>query len=78
MYAFCSEEVFDFSSGQMTQAKAKHLKDTMCGEFSEIFQLCNFVMVIGTIIYTVDSMYFHIGKFPKPPSCRCYIRSMQT
>ena len=51
MYAFCSEEVFDFSSGQMTQAKAKHLKDTMCGEFSEIFQLCNFVMVIGTIIY---------------------------
>ncbi|XP_035225153.1 exportin-1-like, partial [Stegodyphus dumicola] len=39
-----SEEVFDFSSGQMTQAKAKHLKDTMCIEFSQIFQLCNFVM----------------------------------
>jgi len=27
-----SEEVFDFSSGQMTQAKAKHLKDRLdCG-----------------------------------------------
>ncbi|XP_064490113.1 exportin-1-like [Ornithodoros turicata] len=39
-----SEEVFDFSSGQMTQAKAKHLKDTMCSEFSHIFQLCQFVM----------------------------------
>ncbi|GFN83095.1 exportin-1 [Plakobranchus ocellatus] len=39
-----SEEVFDFSSGQMTQAKAKHLKDTMCSEFSQIFQLCQFVM----------------------------------
>merc|ERR1711963_313325 len=39
-----SEEVFDFSSGQMTQAKAKHLKDTMCQEFSQIFQLCQFVM----------------------------------
>ncbi|KAH8032039.1 hypothetical protein HPB51_022787 [Rhipicephalus microplus] len=39
-----SEEVFDFSSGQMTQAKAKHLKDTMCNEFSHIFQLCQFVM----------------------------------
>ncbi|KAG1667326.1 Exportin-1 [Nymphon striatum] len=39
-----SEEVFDFSSGQMTQAKAKHLKDTMCTEFSQIFQLCQFVM----------------------------------
>jgi exportin-1 len=40
-----SEEVFDFSSGQMTQTKAKHLKDTMCNEFSQIFQLCQFVMV---------------------------------
>lgn len=39
-----SEEVFDFSSGQMTQAKAKHLKDSMCSEFSQIFQLCQFVM----------------------------------
>ncbi|XP_022332005.1 exportin-1-like [Crassostrea virginica] len=39
-----SEEVFDFSSGQMTQAKAKHLKDSMCSEFSSIFQLCQFVM----------------------------------
>jgi len=39
-----SEEVFDFSSGQMTQTKAKHLKDSMCQEFSSIFQLCLFVM----------------------------------
>ncbi|KAI1284958.1 Exportin-1 [Halotydeus destructor] len=39
-----SEEVFDFSSGQMTQVKAKHLKDSMCNEFSQIFQLSQFVM----------------------------------
>lgn len=39
-----SEEVFDFSSGQMTQTKAKHLKDTMCSEFAQIFELCQFVM----------------------------------
>lgn len=39
-----SEEVFDFSSGQMTQTKAKHLKDNMCSEFSQIFQLCLFVL----------------------------------
>lgn len=39
-----SEEVFDFSSGQMTQAKAKHLKEVMCSEFSKIFELCQFVM----------------------------------
>ena len=31
-----SEEVFDFSSGQMTQTKAKHLKDSMCSQFSEV------------------------------------------
>lgn len=39
-----SEEVFDFSLGQITQTKAKHLKDTMCSEFSQIFQLCSFVL----------------------------------
>ncbi|CAH1792053.1 unnamed protein product [Owenia fusiformis] len=39
-----SEEVFDFSSGNMTQAKAKHLKDSMCSQFSQIFQLCQYVM----------------------------------
>jgi hypothetical protein len=44
-FLFSSEEVFDFSSGQMTQAKAKHLKDTMCNEFTKIFQLCEYVVV---------------------------------
>lgn len=39
-----SEEVFDFSSGQITQTKAKHLKDTMCSEFSQVFTLCLFVL----------------------------------
>ncbi|KAJ3042300.1 Karyopherin transporter [Rhizophlyctis rosea] len=35
-----SEEIFDFSAEQMTQAKTKNLKNQMCNEFSEIFQLC--------------------------------------
>ncbi|ENN78028.1 hypothetical protein YQE_05513, partial [Dendroctonus ponderosae] len=39
-----SEELFDFSAGQITQTKAKHLKDTMCSEFSGIFHLCQFVL----------------------------------
>ncbi|KAF5404817.1 hypothetical protein EG68_04731 [Paragonimus skrjabini miyazakii] len=39
-----SEEVFDFSLGQMTQTKAKHLKDSMCQEFGLIFQLSQFVL----------------------------------
>lgn len=39
-----SEEVFDFSAEQMTQAKTKNLKTTMCQEFSSIFQLCSEVL----------------------------------
>ena len=49
----CSEEVFDFSSGQMTQTKAKHLKDSMCSEFALIFELCLFVLVSS-----VSDLYF--------------------
>ncbi|KAF9170013.1 Karyopherin transporter [Mortierella sp. AD011] len=39
-----SEEIFDFSAEQMTQTKTKNLKNSMCGEFSEIFQLCSEVL----------------------------------
>ncbi|XP_022784336.1 exportin-1-like [Stylophora pistillata] len=28
----------------MTQTKAKHLKDSMCSEFLQIFTLCQFVL----------------------------------
>jgi len=38
------EEVFDFSSGQMTQAKNKELKESFSKEFSLIYQLCEFVL----------------------------------
>ena len=40
-----SEEVFDFSCGQMTQTKAKHLKDSMSSEFQQVFMLRLYVMV---------------------------------
>ncbi|KAJ2779699.1 Karyopherin transporter, partial [Coemansia interrupta] len=39
-----SEEVFDFSAEQMTQAKAKNLKAQMCGEFSSIHNLCTEIL----------------------------------
>ncbi|KAJ2080331.1 Karyopherin transporter [Coemansia sp. RSA 988] len=39
-----SEEVFDFSAEQMTQAKAKSLKTQMCGEFSSIYNLCTEIL----------------------------------
>ncbi|KAI9179359.1 Karyopherin transporter [Blastocladiella emersonii ATCC 22665] len=35
-----SEEIFDFSAEEMTQTKARTLKQQMCGEFSEVFSLC--------------------------------------
>ena len=43
-----SEEIFDYSAEQMTQAKIKHLKNQLCGEFSEIFQLCYQVLEKAT------------------------------
>ena len=39
-----SEEIFDYSAEQMTQAKVKNLKNQMCGEFSEIFKLCTEIL----------------------------------
>lgn len=39
-----SEEVFDYSAEQMTSAKTRNLKTTMCAEFSQIFQLCQEVL----------------------------------
>ena len=39
-----SEEIFDFSAEQMTQAKTKNLKNQMCGEFSDLFKLCSDVL----------------------------------
>ncbi len=50
---FFSEEVFDFSSGQLTQTKAKHLKETMCNEFQNVFQLCNFIMVRSFFFFLI-------------------------
>lgn len=39
-----SEEVFDFSAGQMTQQKMKEMKETLNKEFTLIFQLCDYVL----------------------------------
>jgi len=39
-----SEEVFDFSNGQMTQAKIKELKSSFNKEFIIIYQLCEYIL----------------------------------
>jgi exportin-1 len=63
-----SEEVFDFSSGQITQTKAKHLKDTMCQEFSQIFHLCEFVMEnsvnVNLVAVTLETLLRFLNWIP--------------
>ena len=39
-----SEEVFDFSRGQMVTDKVKKMKESLNGEFSSIFHLCEFIL----------------------------------
>ncbi|SAM02651.1 hypothetical protein [Absidia glauca] len=39
-----SEEIFDYSAEQMTQLKTTNLRNQMCGEFAEIYQLCKEVL----------------------------------
>lgn len=56
-----SEEVFDFSAGNMTQMKAKHLKDTMCSEFAQIFELCQFVLVSYILKFISQIKYFNFN-----------------
>ncbi|CAO3597587.1 unnamed protein product [Absidia cylindrospora] len=39
-----SEEIFDYSAEQMTQLKTTNLRNQMCGEFAEIYNLCKEVL----------------------------------
>eukprot|EP00529_Nitzschia_sp_RCC80_P003253 CAMPEP_0113445772 /NCGR_PEP_ID=MMETSP0014_2-20120614/3360_1 /TAXON_ID=2857 /ORGANISM="Nitzschia sp." /LENGTH=1090 /DNA_ID=CAMNT_0000336837 /DNA_START=1304 /DNA_END=4576 /DNA_ORIENTATION=+ /assembly_acc=CAM_ASM_000159 len=43
-----SEEVFDFSRDQMVTEKVKRMKESLNSEFSQIFQLCEFVLEHST------------------------------
>lgn len=42
--ALLSEEVFDFSTGQMTQARIVALKNQFTQEFASVFHLCQYVL----------------------------------
>ncbi|RMZ76206.1 hypothetical protein DV737_g4927, partial [Chaetothyriales sp. CBS 132003] len=63
-----SEEVFDFSQDQLTSAKAKNLKTSMCNEFSSIFQLCNEVLTsadsIPLVRATLDTLLRFLNWIP--------------
>jgi len=63
-----SEEVFDYSAEQMTQAKIKNLKTRMGEEFSEIFKLCYEVLDKATrpslIVATLKSLLKYLQWIP--------------
>ena len=58
-----SEEVFDFSAEQLTSSKAKNLKQTMCQEFANIFQLCNEVLTTANSIPLVKGTLETLLRF---------------
>lgn len=44
-----SEEVFDYSAEKMTSTKTRSLKQTMCAEFSQIFQMCQSILATADL-----------------------------
>ncbi len=63
-----SEEVFDYSADQMTSAKTKNLKSTMCSEFANIYQLCSEVLNTANqtslIKATLETLLRFLGWIP--------------
>lgn len=63
-----SEEIFDFSAEQMTQAKALHLKKSMSKEFEQIFKLCFRVLDSGSstslIVSALESLLRYLHWIP--------------
>lgn len=63
-----SEEIFDFSADQLVQAKINELKNSMCGEFSQIFQLCLDVLEkeqkISLIQITLETLLQFLNWIP--------------
>ncbi|KNC82546.1 exportin-1 [Sphaeroforma arctica JP610] len=63
-----SEEVFEYSSGKMTVAKARALKDSMNSQFSMIFELCMFVFEntdgVSLIKSTLETLLCFLSWIP--------------
>ncbi|KAF1955592.1 hypothetical protein CC80DRAFT_87578 [Byssothecium circinans] len=83
-----SEEVFDYSEDQMTSAKRRELKQSMCDEFTSIYQLCSEVLRTATeaslIKATLDTLlrflnWIPIGYiFETPPSGTSLIETLRS
>ncbi|QPG73167.1 Karyopherin transporter [Brettanomyces nanus] len=63
-----SEEIFDYSADQMTQAKATALKTRLCDEFGEIFKLCFEILDKATrpsvILATLNALQKYMPWIP--------------
>eukprot|EP01111_Echinosteliopsis_oligospora_P012284 TRINITY_DN4192_c0_g1_i1.p1 TRINITY_DN4192_c0_g1~~TRINITY_DN4192_c0_g1_i1.p1 ORF type:complete len:720 (-),score=154.48 TRINITY_DN4192_c0_g1_i1:1638-3797(-) len=63
-----SEEVFDFSSGQMTQAKIVELKQSLNKEFALIYELCEWVLenaqIPSLLVSTLETLLRFLNWIP--------------
>ena len=63
-----SEEVFDFSRGEMTQAKIKELKNSLNNEFALIHELCELVLThsqrVELLGATLETLRVFLGWIP--------------
>ena len=64
----CSEEVFDFSKDEMTQAKRKEIQVNLNKEFGLIFQLCQYVLGVSQdpalLSTTLSTLQRFLGWIP--------------
>lgn len=58
-----SEEVFDYSRDQMTQAKARNLKNQLSSEFGEIFTLCHEVLKMASRPSLIAATLQCLGRY---------------
>lgn len=83
-----SEEVFDFSEDQLTSTKRKELKQSMCDEFTSIYQLCSEVLRTATqaslIKATLETLLRFLNWIPlgyifeTPPSGTSLIETLRS
>ncbi|PQP95485.1 hypothetical protein Pyn_21712 [Prunus yedoensis var. nudiflora] len=65
-----SEEVFDFSRGEMTQLKIKELKQSLNSEFQLIHELCLYVLSASQRAELIRATFETLLKFFPMPSYR--------
>lgn len=58
-----SEEIFDFSKDSMTAAKIKTMKDSLNEEFSQIFQLCEFILEASSKTSLINATLCTLQRF---------------